>query len=237
MGGTYTPGLISRSANIVHYVTAGVPFLLPLDYRRNLFFPHRSPDGDEGDESGAVAPLLPHPAATGGAAVTGAAASAERDTPSATSARAWRREVVARLVSSSGPVAAQHARRGPRRGRSGSGLPRGDILPAASAAAAAAEAREQRRSVRRTRNEPEGDIEEGNGEEDHPLATHGLPGLSFDLSFGDGGEGAAASVMEADGSGVETSSQGASESEGDSSANREWVELRNPLHAGVLYLD
>eukprot|EP00752_Nemacystus_decipiens_P002131 g2032.t1 len=179
-----------------------------------------SPDGDEADERDAVAPLLPHPAgATGGVAVGGATAAAQRDTSSANPERGWRREVVARLVSSSGPVAAQHARRGARRGRSGSGIPRLDVLPEASAAAAAAEARGQRRSIRRSRNEHGGHPEEGKGEEEPSSATHGSPGLSFDLSFGDGVSGAAASVMEADGSGVESSSQGSSESEEDSSAN------------------
>lgn len=218
--------------------------------RRTLCFQHRDPEGDEADERDAFAPLLPHPAAPSGAerldgraAVAGAAAAAPSDAPSATGARAsWRREAVApamvaaarvsaRLVSSSGPVAAQHARRGLRRGLSGSGSPPRDVSPGGSSAAAAAAAtREQRRSVRRSRNEPGGDLEEGRAEEDHPLAVHRSPGLSFRGE----GPGVAASVMEADDSGGESSSQGSLESEGDSSANREWVMLgqrglENPL--------
>eukprot|EP00903_Cladosiphon_okamuranus_P012980 g12114.t1 len=182
------------------------------------------PDGDESDERDVVFPLLPNPnpSATGGA---GGAA------PSDTQRASWRREVApamvaaarvsARLVSSSGPVAAPHARRGLRRGRSGGGWPRRDVMPggsraAAAAAGAAAAARDQRRSGRGGRNEPGGDLEEGKGEEDHSLAAHG----SADLSFSDGVPGAAASMVDADDSGaVESSSQGSSDSEGDSSAN------------------
>lgn len=123
-------------------------------------------------------------------------------------------------------MAAQHARRGARRGRSGSGFARRDVLPAAAAAAAAAETRELRRSARRDRNESGGDVEEGKGEEDHPLASNESPGLSFEMSFGDGVPEAAASVMATEGSGVESSSQGSSESEGGSSANREWLSYR-----------
>lgn len=208
---------------------------------------HRDADGDEADERDADAPLLPHPAATGGAeqpdshaAVAGAAVAAQSDASSATSATSarasWRREVVApalvaaarvsaRLVSSSGPVAAQHARRGLRRGPSGSSLARRDVLPGGSGAAAVtvatAAAREPRRSARRGRSEPGGDLEEGKGEEDHALAVYGSPGLGF----GEGVAGAAASVMEADDSSDgESGSQVSSDSsEGDSSANRERV--------------
>lgn len=195
--------------------------------RRTLTFPRRGPDGDASNERDAVVPLLPHPAATGG---SGAAAQSD------TQRTAWRREVApamvaaarvsARLVSASGPVAAPHARRGLRRGLSGGGLPRRDVMPGGSGAAAAAAARDQLRSGGSTRNEPGGDFEEGKGEEDHSSAAHGSAGLSF----GDGVPGAAASVMEADDSGaVESSSQGSSDSEGDASANREWVGLENPL--------
>lgn len=193
---------------------------------------HRDRNGDEADEMDSVA-LLRHPTATGGAErpvnlvdVSGAAA--RSDAPNASGARAsWRREVVApamvaaarvsaRLVSSSGPVAAPHARRGLRRGRNGSGLPRRDVLPGGSAAAAG---REQRGSVGRNRNEPGGHLEEGKEGEVGSVAALGSPGSSF-------GETAvpraAASVVEADDSSdVESSSQGSSGSAGDSSANRE----------------
>lgn len=133
--------------------------------------------------------------------------------------------VSARLVSSSGPVAARRARRGLRRGLSGGGFPRRDVLLGGSGDVAS----EQLPSVRRIRNEPGGDLEEGKGEEDHPLAGHRSSGLMF----GDGVPGAATSVMETDDSGVDSSSQGSSDSEGGSSANREW--LRNLLFLSRLF--
>jgi len=119
-------------------------------------------------------------------------------------------------VSASGPVLDNVGSRSSRRGTYRGDLPRRGILPDIQGAAAAAAAREQRSSGSRRslsgpggggarEAEPQGrDLEEGKGEEDHPLAVHGAV--------------VDASLVEADNRGL--SSQGSSDSEGDSSSNR-----------------
>lgn len=141
----------------------------------------------------------------------------------------WRREVIApamvaaarvsaRLVSASGPVVDNVGSRSSRRGTFSGGLPRRGVLPGDQGAATAAAAREQRSSgSRRSRSgpggggaregEPQGrdrDFEEGNGEENHPLAVQGAAG--------------GASLNEVD-EGLSNQDSSSSDSEGDSSSN------------------